>query len=101
MKKTLLIFSAAVVLSVLSGCKYAHGDGPDVATPRSRSKKNSETQKNPRKSNWLTENIHRERVSRKDINTPGANREFKVFPLRDRNRSEDLRQPSSPFFWKN
>ena len=100
MKKTLLIFSVAAVLSVLSGCKYAHGDGPDVATPRSRSKKSSETQKNPRKSNWLTANSHRERVSRKDINTPGANQDFKVFPLRDKNRSESLRQQSSPFFWK-
>ena len=99
MKKILylLIFLAAVAM--IPACQYAHGDGPDVATPRKQ--KNVKQKKNPRSSNWLTENLHRERVGRKDINRPGGNDDFQVFPHRDgKRRSEKLREQSSPFFWR-
>ncbi|MBQ9771717.1 MAG: hypothetical protein IJW23_07825 [Lentisphaeria bacterium] len=93
----LLILLAGVVL--LPACQYAHGDGPDVATPQK--KKTVKAKKNPRSSNWLTDNLHRERVGRKDINRPGGNDDFQVFPLRDgKRRSETLRDQSSPFFWR-
>ena len=98
--KFLLIIFSFTTLAFLPSCRFAHGDGPDVATPAHHKKKDSESQKNPRKSNWLTENLHRERVSKKDINTPGGNEDFKVFPVRDKYRSENTRRMNSPFFWK-
>ena len=96
----LILLSA---LFLLPACQYAHGDGPDVATPGSQNTRNRKASpdKNPRKSNWLTENLYRERVGRKDINTPGGNDDFQVFPIRDgKRRSEKLREQGSPFFWR-
>ena len=95
----LLILLTAVVL--LPACQYAHGDGPDVATPANRKQQKKQQNKNPRKSSWLTENMHRERVGRKDINRPGGNEDFQVFPTRDKGRrSEKLGVQPSPFFWR-
>ena len=97
--KKILIFSA-ILCSVLlcSGCKYAHGDGPDVAT---RPAPGKTPEHNPRKSNWLTGNLHRERVGRSDVNRPGGNDDFQVFPHRDKiRRSENVRKQSTPFFWR-
>lgn len=103
MKRFLFLTILAAAVSFCSACKYAHGDGPDVASPRHHKKQqeqNKKTGKNQRKSNWL--NMERNKISSKDINTPGANDEFQVFPIRDRNkrRSEDVRKQSSPFFWR-
>ena len=67
MRKILLVFCFAAVV-FLPACKYAHGDGPDVAAPRYHKNKNPDISQNPRKSNWLTENANRERVGRKNIN---------------------------------
>ena len=97
MKKILypgIVFSFLVLLP---SCKYAHGDGPDVATPR-HSKEEKTQNKNPRKSNWV-ETSHRERIGRKDINKT-VNDDFQVFPHRTKCRSEDVRRQSSPFFWR-
>ena len=98
--KKMLFFSAALVCAVfiLSGCTYAHGDGPDVATPRKRN--NKEEAHNPRKSNWLNQYSREERVGRKNINEPGGLDSFQVFPMRDGRRSERLKNQSSPLFWK-
>ena len=98
MNKVFLFCAMFCFLALLSGCKYAHGDGPDVAT---RPAPGKASEHNPRKSNWLTGNLHRERVGRGDINKPGGNDDFQVFPHRDKiRRSEKLRGQSSPFFWR-
>ena len=100
MKKIFFLLATLTAVILLPACQYAHGDGPDVATP-AKQKKKVPKKKNPRSSNWLTENMHRERVGRKDINKPGGNDNFQVFPLRDgKRRSEGLRDQSSPFFWR-
>ena len=101
MKKIFFLLAILTAVILLPACQYAHGDGPDVATP-AKQKKKVPKKKNPRSSNWLTENMHRERVGRKDINKPGGNDNFQVFPLRDggKRRSEKLRDQSSPFFWR-
>ena len=102
MKKILFLALITAAAALCPACKYAHGDGPDVATPRNHRKQQNQkkSERNPRKSNWLS--LKREKISSKDINTPGANDEFQVFPTRDRNkrRSEDVRKQSSPFFWR-
>ncbi|MBE6406015.1 MAG: hypothetical protein E7040_08340 [Lentisphaerae bacterium] len=101
MKKILAFLILLSALFLLPACQYAHGDGPDVATPRAQKNRKVSPDKNPRKSNWLTQNMHRERVSRKDINKPGGNDDFQVFPIRDgKRRSEKLREQGSPFFWR-
>ena len=98
MKKIFFLLAILTAVILLPACQYAHGDGPDVATPAKQKK--TPKKKNPRSSNWLTENMHRERVGRKDINKPGGNDNFQVFPLRDgKRRSEKLSDQSSPFFW--
>ena len=95
MKKSLILL-ILLSLVILPACRYAHGDGPDVATPRKQ-----ETGKNPRKASWLKDQMNRERIGRTDINTTGINDDFQVFPHREgKRRSESLRSSSSTFFWR-
>ena len=97
MKKILLLCSAAAMLAFLAACQGAKGDGPDVASPRKNARKKTERQKD-----FLKEQLKREKISERDIYTPGAVDEFQVFPTRGGNkrRSESLSGQSSPFPWK-
>ena len=97
MKKKLLFLSALALLILLPACQGAKGDGPDVATPpRKSARKKSDRQKN-----FLKEQFHRERISQKDINTPGALDDFQVYPTRTGGRrSESLNKDFSPVPWK-
>lgn len=94
--KRIFLFSMILLLALSgSACRYAHGDGPDVATKKSRKKVT-----NPRKSNWLNQNLKQERIGRSDINTTGINDNFQVFPHREKGRRSERLKGQSPFFWK-
>ena len=91
MKQIFYAVSAALLIAV-SGCQYAEGDGPDRATPRKP--------KTERQSSWIKEHSKKKRVSDYDINQPGGNDNFQVFPIRGSSRrSESLNEDFSVFPW--
>ena len=97
MKRIFLLCSAAVLLVCLSGCRGAAGDGPDAPPSRKVVRQKTERQKN-----FLKEQLKREKISERDIYTPGAVDDFQVFPTRSggKRRSESLSGQSSPFPWR-
>ena len=98
MKKVISFCAALALLTVLPACQGAKGDGPDVATSSAKVQK----KKSKRQMDFLKAQLKRERISEKDINTPGGLEDFQVFPTRSGKgrRSESLNKDFSPFPWK-
>lgn len=99
-KKFFQYFISAICIStillLLPSCKMAYGDGPDVATPRVKKEKSA------RQKSWINEQQQKEKARRGDLNTPGGNDDFQVFPTRSggKRRSESLNDDFKPFFWE-